>query len=145
MANEKRLIDANAENEDGCETTKIKTHFAKIIIGGNEEKPYYHIMYFCPKDKEYHIGFGSYKLHFVRKWLAEEFEIIDGVPAYADVPRWEDEYNGKYANPRYRCSVCKKRSLYKSVMDVLGNWKDVQALTNYCPNCGAKMDGDGNV
>lgn len=137
MANENRLIEANLANADSCETTKIKTHFAKIIIGGTEEKPCYHIMYFCPKDKEYHIGFGSYKLHFVRKWLAEEFEIIDEAP----FPRWEDEHGGKYANPRYRCSACKERALYKFERDLLGNWKEVQALTDYCPNCGAKMNG----
>lgn len=55
--------------------------------------------------------------------------------------RWEDEYGGKYANPRYRCSVCKKRALYKFERDVLDNWKEVQALTDYCPNCGVKMEG----
>ena len=59
--------------------------------------------------------------------------------------RWEDEYGGKYANPRYRCSVCKEKALYKFERDLLGNYKEVQALTPNCPNCGAKMDGDGNV
>lgn len=37
--------------------------------------------------------------------------------------RWEDEYGGKYANPRYRCPVCKERALYKFERDELGNWK----------------------
>ena len=54
--------------------------------------------------------------------------------------RWEDEYGGKYANPRYRCSVCKARALYDFEMDLLDNWKEVQALTPNCPKCGAKMD-----
>ena len=56
--------------------------------------------------------------------------------------RWEDTYGGKYANPRYRCSVCKAKSLYKLERDCLASWKEVQAFTPYCPNCGAKMDGD---
>ena len=55
--------------------------------------------------------------------------------------RWEDEHGGKYANPRYRCSVCKKRALYKFERDLLDNWKEVQALTPNCPYCMAKLDG----
>lgn len=54
--------------------------------------------------------------------------------------QWIDEYNGKYANPRYICSNCKGKALYDFVRDELGNWKEVQALTEFCPNCGAKMD-----
>ena len=77
MTNEKRLIDANVTNADSCETTKIKTHFAKIFVGGTIEKPYYNILYFDPTDREYHIGFGSFVLEYVFKWLAEEFEVID--------------------------------------------------------------------
>ncbi len=56
--------------------------------------------------------------------------------------RWEDMYDGKYANPRYRCSACKEKALYKMEQDELLSWHEVQALTDYCPNCGAKMDGD---
>lgn len=67
----------NMMNADHGETAKIKTHFAKIIIGGTAEKPYYSIMYFDPTDREYHIGFSSYSLEYVYKWLSEEFEIVD--------------------------------------------------------------------
>ena len=59
--------------------------------------------------------------------------------------RWVDEFDGKYANPKYVCSHCTLKALYKQKMDILGNWQTVQALTDYCPNCGAKMDGDGNA
>lgn len=58
--------------------------------------------------------------------------------------RWEDEYGGAFSNPRYRCSVCKGRALYRHEQNCLGGWEDVQALTDYCPLCGAKMDGDGS-
>ena len=54
--------------------------------------------------------------------------------------RWEDIYSGKYANPRYRCSHCKQKALYVAVQTMLGTWRDEQDLSNYCPNCGAKMD-----
>lgn len=65
-------------NADGCGCgNKIKTHFAKIIVSSATEKPYYDILYFDPADRTYHIGFGSYYLEYVRKWLAEEFEIIE--------------------------------------------------------------------
>ena len=122
----------------------IKTHFAKIIVEGTAEKPYYSILYYDHTKNEYINGYGSYYIENVFKWLAEEFEIIDETPTYAALPRWEDEHGGKYANPRYRCSACKERALYKFERDLLDNWKEVQALTPYCPNCGAKMDGDGN-
>lgn len=59
------------------EYPKIKTHFAQIIVDGTAEKPYYNIMYFDPAAGDYRIGFGSYCLDFVFKWLAEEFEIVE--------------------------------------------------------------------
>lgn len=46
--------------------------------------------------------------------------------------RWEEQYipNGKYvAWDGFYCSICGKQS----------------AKSNYCPNCGAKMDGDKNA
>ena len=55
--------------------------------------------------------------------------------------RWEDEYGGMFENPRYRCSACGNRTFYRLEIDCLGRWNEVQALTDYCPNCGAKMDG----
>ena len=56
---------------------KIKTHFAEIIVRGNESEPYYCILYYDPKSKEYVVGFGSYHLKFVFQWKKENFEIID--------------------------------------------------------------------
>lgn len=52
---------------------RIETNFAKIIVSGTEEKPYYNIMYFDLG--EMYIGFGSYKLELVQKWLREEFDV----------------------------------------------------------------------
>lgn len=54
--------------------------------------------------------------------------------------RWEDEYGGKYANPRYRCSACKARALYAFEKNGLDQWFEVQAMTTRCHCCGAHMD-----
>lgn len=35
----------------------------------------------------------------------------------------------------FQCSVCGEKISYPTA--------DGKALTNYCPNCGAKMDGEG--
>lgn len=64
---------------DGVEKAeKIKTPFAHIIIGGSAEKPYYHILWLDPTTGAFNIGYSSYYLEYVHKWLAEEFEIVEG-------------------------------------------------------------------
>lgn len=60
---------------------KIKTNFAKIFVCGSAEKPYYNILYFDPVDKTWHVGYGSFYLSCVFKWLSEEFEIEDASAA----------------------------------------------------------------
>ena len=56
---------------------------------------------------------------------------------------WEDEYGGQFENPRYRCSVCKEKAFFKLDRDCLGGWHEIQALTPYCPICGARLKGAG--
>ena len=133
MEKEKCLIDTSA---DSCgEASKIKTHFAKIIVDGTADKPYYNIMYFDPTDREYHIGFGSYYLEYVFKWLSEEFEIVGGDAVFADPVvhgQWEQIGFDK-AMDRISCSCCKE---YWNLLD-----NDTETF-NHCPNCGAKMDGE---
>lgn len=63
------------EAVDEVQKGKIKTNFARIVVGGSREKPCYAIMYFDPEKKELCEGFGSYNLDFVFKWPKEEFEI----------------------------------------------------------------------
>lgn len=75
MENEK--LDVVSDAVVCGESVKIKTHFAKIIVGGTAKKPYYDILYFDPKDRTYHIGFGSFCLDYVFEWLSEEFEIVE--------------------------------------------------------------------
>lgn len=45
---------------------------------------------------------------------------------------WEDQYQGMYANQLYKCSVCGETASHDDK-----RW----FLTNFCPNCGAKMKG----
>ena len=56
---------------------------------------------------------------------------------------WEDEYGGQFENPRYRCSVFQEKAFFKLDRDCLGGWHKVQALTPYCPICGARLKGAG--
>ena len=63
------------------EREKIKTCFAKIIVNNSEDKPYYSIMYW--ENGVMNIGFSSYNLDYVRRWLNEKFEVkrnVDVVP-----------------------------------------------------------------
>lgn len=136
-------ISREAASVDECKH-KIKTPFARIIVGGTPEKPCYNIWYFDPADRECHIGFGSYRLDYVFRWLAEEFEITE--PA-ADVEpvrhgRWEEYSTSRYCGfdadgaqvfrdgVVYYCSnpKCRRKTVIKE---------------NYCPSCGAKMDLEG--
>ena len=54
---------------------------------------------------------------------------------------WIDLYKGKYENKLYACSVCRKGAFLRVEADELNTPRTVQALTPYCPNCGAKMKG----
>ena len=88
---------------------RIKTHFAKIIVSGTSEKPCYDILYFDPTDQKYHIGFGSYCLDYVFKWLAEEFEIEDAAHT-ADL----DCTGCVWLNTRHqKCSCCRRNQYIK--------------------------------
>lgn len=80
------MLERDMQSAYACnKKDKIKTNFAKIFVSGSAEKPYYNILYFDPVDKNYHVGFGSFYLPYVFKWLSEEFEIedeltVDAVP-----------------------------------------------------------------
>lgn len=120
---------------------KIKTPFAKIIVGGTPEKPCYDILYFDPTDGKCHIGFGSYRLDYVFRWLAEEFEVTEPC---ADVELVRHSYWESYDTSQYmgtdefgelkwrpgRFYICHNRRCRRKTV----------VKSNYCPNCGEKMD-----
>lgn len=124
--------------DDFGEVNKIKTPFAQIIVCGTAEKPYYNILYFDPLDGCCHIGFGSYFIDCVSKWLSEEFEItedeldVDLVPVVHG--HWTEKQNTMYDSTRgedvhwftYVCSKCGQEAM-----------NDFR----FCPFCGTRMDG----
>lgn len=120
------------------ERIKIKTHLAKIIVN-SYGRPYYSILYFDPSDKTYHIGFGSYKLSFVRDWLAEEFEVGDEF-ASSDA----QEVHGRWRLMPISIRSVKKTNIPEAVCSICGGiFCDITnsvTLYQFCPNCGAKMD-----
>lgn len=71
---------------------------------------------------------------------------IDDAPTIEAEPvkhrQWVDRYGGKYVNPKYECSECRKEAPYRPNPDDLLNWYHEQDLSDYCPNCGAKMGGE---
>lgn len=91
----------------------------------------------------WHIDFNSMDGSKVQTdcWRTiKELPAVDALPVKHgrwkgyNVPHWTKRYeeNGdpeyKY-HAEYVCSICRRRTIIKE---------------NYCPNCGAKMDGDTN-
>ena len=55
---------------------------------------------------------------------------------------WKDRYENKYANHYYECFVCGGAALDGIKNNGLGNPESIQVLSDFCPHCGAKMDGE---
>lgn len=60
--------------------------------------------------------------------LIEDATTVDAVEVVHG--RWIKDKQSKFEH-RYNCSAC--------------NYRLIDEHCNYCPNCGAKMDGDGNA
>ena len=59
------------------------------------------------------------------------------MPVYeSQMTGWDPAVAGRDPIGGYICSVCKEEAVY--------DCNDKFVLSNYCPNCGAKMDGDGS-
>ena len=126
------MAEKEMQSADACtHKNKIKTRFAKIFVSGTPDRPYFNILYFDPVDQDYHVGFSSYCLEYVFKWLSEEFEIED-IPA-ADVA---PVVHGRWAHlggDEWCCSAC------GFVITTEGSWD--KPTKKYCEDCGAKMAG----
>ena len=111
---------------------KIKTPFAKIIVEGTVEKPYYSILWLDKENKEYNVGYSSYCLDYVFKWMEVVFEIVaadepltaEGAPVRHGRWTWNEEGEIDWEQ-FYRCSNCGDKEYWES---------------NFYPNCGAAMD-----
>lgn len=111
---------------------KIKAIQPMITVGGKIEKPCYSITYYDTSDKTWHIGFGSFDLANVKKWLKEEFEVVAETADVAEMKHGEWEYVcGDVGYSQVKCSICNKTTVFG----------DEEEISPYCPNCGAKMDG----
>ena len=82
-------------NANPREITKIKTHHARIVVDGTAEKPYYSIEWYDHTKNEYFLGYSSYYIGYVFKWLKECFEIVEDNKTNADRTRsmTDDELN----------------------------------------------------
>lgn len=108
-------------NAKPTEYKKIKAFNPQIVVEGTADKPYYNISYYDTERKEWVIGYGSYKLEYVQKWLEECFEKVE-----ADVAEVK---HGEWLKSRSKMECSKCGYFYFS-----DNVK-----TNYCCNCGARI------
>ena len=109
MANEKRLIDANALADEVDESKHYNPHPQGMVRvnHGNEHDHFLRMILYAPTVDAVEVVHG--------RW-------IDGIGSYSTA----------------NCSVCGWKIPYTE------DYYGYLGKTNYCPNCGAKMDGDGN-
>ena len=112
---------------------KVKAFDPHIIVNARDVEPYYSIQYYDTADKKWHIGYGSYNLSFVRKWLREEFEVVDVEFVEVKHGEWLPVQYTYFGFKRYECSECKDDEYWQK--------RYIEHKETYCPNCGAKMDG----
>ena len=120
MANEKRLIDPNAKF--------IEKHFTKRLIDAEAIARKLKRQYCAECNVVRQIQCSACLVNDVLELLdgdsVDAVEVVNG--------HWEKIWQG--IDCRYdvvKCSVC--------------GYKKFNTIDRYCPNCGAKMDGDGNV
>ncbi len=114
MANEKRLIDADALIDTIDNTNWYSVKDGKLTLGAV-------------------LFTGLYMATDINHAI-ETAPTVDAVEVVHG--RWV--YNTDDFTPAYRCSACG----YNKPM--IAGERVSQGAMNYCPNCGAKMDGDGN-
>ena len=99
--------------------------FEKIIVSHNtKEKPYYDIQYFDTEDGTHHIGYGSYDIQIIAKYLTTYFS--------NSKPTGEWINKGDYAE----CSIC---GAYSGMQ--FDGVEPIPLKSNFCPNCGSDMRG----
>lgn len=104
---------------------KIKAANPNIIVRGDVDKPYYLIEYYDLSDNEWRIGYGSYCLANVKKWLKTYFEVANADVAPMKHGEWEEIRDAYGQLEGWMCKKC---------------GRETKAKENYCPSCGAKME-----
>ena len=121
MANEKRLIDADAMKH------RLEAHIATAIYKGINNVP---TSYDSCNPTEYLKGYERGAIETANLALGQP--LVDAVEVVHGLWILERTPDGKpYC---FHCSVC----------DDDFHYIGVTTAYRYCPNCGAKMDGDGN-
>ena len=64
-----------AASENTC--NKIKAIYPHITVSGDVDKPYYSIDWYDIEKQTMYRGYSSYNLPLVRKWLQENFEVVE--------------------------------------------------------------------
>lgn len=115
--------------------SKIKAIDPKIIVNRDVDRPCYSIEYYDTSDNQWHIGYSSYELKNVIEWLDTDFDVIktDVVPVRHG--HWTEKKSsgvGGIWDYYFVCSVCGGSTPNKAYV----------IAPDFCPKCGAKMDGD---
>lgn len=75
-------------------------------------------------------------------WVEDVLELLEGDAVDAvEVVHGKWINNGGHRKMDLYCSVCNRRA--SNFVGGYEDWWDLW-MPKYCPNCGAKMDGDGN-
>lgn len=56
---------------------KVKAIYPHITVTGDVDKPYYNIDWYDLEKKTMYRGYSSYDLKLVKKWLQEDFEVVE--------------------------------------------------------------------
>lgn len=113
--------------------SKIKAIDPKIVVNGNVDKPYYSIEYYDTSDNKWHIGYGSYELKNVIKWLKTDFDIVEVEVGIIHHGYWITQDGWTPDDYYYTCSICNENFYMTVGTPSDNNYK-------YCPNCGSRMD-----
>lgn len=97
----------------------------------------------CKEAGEYHNGFmcagcwvGDLRSEVIGAPTADVAPVVHGVwiPVHeSEISGWNPEVAGIDPIGGYICSACKNEAIY--------DCNDKFVLSDYCPNCGARMDG----
>ena len=141
MANEKRLIDANEAEKE------VQTIIDKILRWREN------------KDNIKDVAIRADEVYKLDNWLgcyADSLDIIQNAPTVDAVEVVHGKWLFDSGSERHFCSACNEYALSATTQEQVADYDWEENLvfhlepvtkefwTDYCPNCGAKMDGDGN-
>ena len=126
---------------------KVNAINPEIVVHGTLEKPYYEVEYYDVDNNAWTIGYSSYDLSIVCRYIRDYFNIIEQDVDFQPIihGRWIRAEAKGYLVKRssiWYCSECSEKIKYN---DTLGRYhktkKTVSQVNPRCRKCGAKMDG----